>query len=174
MRFKADSRLYTDCLGTEIDQSKRICTRLTTEEICASGTLSATASYIYNSFGINTNTERNGVGATIPMLYCYGSLSGVGQVVSQGIEKMQINYGIDTNFDKVADQYLTATEIENKSLWDRILSIQVALLVRSRDPFYQDKQRQTYQLLDKSITTINDNYRRGVYKAVIRLRNQEG
>lgn len=174
IRFKADSRLYTDCADNSIDVTKRICTNLiAVDEPCAKTPLSDNDSLIYNSFGINTNTEKDITGKAIPILYCYSSL-GNGQAITQGIENMQVLYGIDMNADKVADRYINATTVAAEGLWGKILSLQVALLVRSRDPFYDKPQSETFTLLDQTITIPADRYRRAVYKTVIRLRNLEG
>lgn len=176
VRFKADSRIHTDCAENNLEnENNLICTGLVENEVCAPvGTiLSETDSLIYNSFLVKVNDEKNTVGDKIPLLYCQGSL-GPSVAVVQNIENMQVNYGVDTNNDKVADRYLTATQINTESLWNNIISIQVALLVRSRDPFYNSAKAETFTLLDKTLPTFNDRYRRAVYKATIRLRNLEG
>ena len=174
IRFKADSRVYTDCTENEL-KVNLICTGLSANEVCESDkVLSATDSLIYNSFVVKTNdTEKNTIGEKIPLLSCHSSL-GSSSVVVQGIENMQVNYGVDTNNDKVADRYLTATQIETEGLWGNIISIQIALLVRSRDPFYSNAKSETFTLLDKTLPAFNDRYRRAVYTTTIRLRNLEG
>lgn len=175
VRFKADSRIYTDCAENDLEENL-ICTGLSIGEKCVpAGTiLSDTDSLIYNSFIVKTNdTEKNNIGEKIPLLYCQSSL-GPSVSVVQGIENMQVNYGVDTNNDKVADRYLTATQLNTEGLWNKIISIQVALLVRSRDPFYSNAKQESFTLLDKTLSSFNDRYRRAVYTTTIRLRNLEG
>lgn len=176
IRFKSDSRVYTDCTENVLDKDKRICTGLVNNESCADSStpISANDSLIYNSFGINVNDELNNVSEKIPLLYCYSALNASGVSVAQGIENMQVNYGVDTNNDKVADRYLTATQLNTEGLWNKIISIQVALLVRSRDPFYSSAKQESFTLLDKTLSGFNDRYRRAVYTTTIRLRNLEG
>ncbi|MBK8453294.1 MAG: PilW family protein [Thiofilum sp.] len=171
IRFKADSRIHTDCAENNLENNL-ICTGLVENEVCAP-ILSETDSLIYNSFLVKVNDEKNTVGDKIPLLYCQGSL-GPSVSVVQNIENMQVNYGVDTNNDKVADRYLTATQLNTEGLWNKIISIQVALLVRSRDPFYSSAKQESFTLLDKTLSSFNDRYRRAVYTTTIRLRNLEG
>ncbi len=169
IRFRADTRLYSDCLEIPLKKLEdRLCTGLAPEEKCSN----TADTLIYNSFKVKNSTDKNSVGSYIPNLYCYSSFSS-GLGVVEGIENMQLLYGIDTNTDKVADRYINADTLSAESLWGRIISIQVALLVRSRDPFYSKAQAESFRLLDTEVST-NDRYRRAVYKTVIRLRNLEG
>ena len=56
---------------------------------------------------------------------------GSGQPLPEGVEDMQVLYGIDQNGDGVADRYVNADNVGN---WSQVVSIQVALLVSSVVP----------------------------------------
>ncbi|WP_020560298.1 PilW family protein [Thiofilum flexile] len=171
IRFRPDDRIHTDCAENDLDENL-ICTGFKTSCNTSNTLASDNITFIYNSFVVKTNSEENNVNDKIPLLYCQSSL-GPSVAVVQGIEKMQVNYGIDTDGDRVADRYLTATEVNTEDLWNSIKTIQVALLVRSRDYFYPTAQQESFTLLDKAFV-FTDRYRRAVYKTTIRLRNLEG
>lgn len=88
-----------------------------------------------------------------PELRCKykGKSSWKSEAIARGIESFQVLYGMDTDADGLANRFLTATEIEAmddslpmsgpnaatralernaKSLWKKIVSVKVALLVR--------------------------------------------
>lgn len=163
--FEADDIISRDCTGGGLPAS------------CdAEQTANIKSGYIYNSFFVKTNnTEKDSAGNKIPILYCGGSRNRVIQPIVQGVENMQLLYGIDTNADSSVDRYLSAQELNSISttLWEQVLSIQVGLLVRSLDPVFSNKTAHTYQVLDQAIYK-NDRYKRNVYTTTVRLRNVGG
>ena len=86
-----------------------------------------------------------------------------------GVENMQVEFGIDTNEDGVADQYKTApstTELVN------VVNARIYLLVRSTtyepgDPL----NTKTYNLGSTVIPAQNDRYQRRVFSTTVSLRN---
>jgi type IV pilus assembly protein PilW len=87
----------------------------------------------------------------------------------EGIEDMQILYGIDTTSDAFANQYVTA---DNVADFRSVVSIRVMLLVRSFDNFVID-QAQTYTFNGNTITASDRRIRR-VFTNTIALRNRIG
>jgi type IV pilus assembly protein PilW len=83
--------------------------------------------YIYYSFFVKntgrTNTENQPIYALVRQ-----DMDGNEVEIIDGIEKMKISYGVDTNEDKTADRYQTATEIEAANNWNKIISVKVNLL----------------------------------------------
>src|SRR4029450_2648887 len=50
----------------------------------------------------------------------------------QGVERMELRFGVDANSDRIADSYTTANGVAN---WDNVITVSVALLVRSPDEY---------------------------------------
>lgn len=120
---------------------------------------------IYNSFFIQTPA-----GEAEPSLFCNSSVSANSIRMADGVEDMQFQYGVDTTGDLIADKYLTATQVNANGWWQNIVSVQLALLVRSAKNVRNNNEAHTYQLLDKTVNT-NDRRQRSVYTTEISLRN---
>lgn len=119
---------------------------------------------IYNSFYIQT-----AVGDTEPSLYCNGSVGAAPIKLAEGVEDMQIKYGVDSQGnDLIADQYLDATAMAG--WWDNVVSVQVAVLVSSIKDVRTKQTAQTYLLLDRPVLR-NDRKQHAVFTTEIRLRN---
>ncbi len=56
--------------------------------------------------------------------------SGAGQELVEGVEDMQIVYGVDNNADRLADQYVAANLV---TLWGNVVSVRVHLLLQSTE-----------------------------------------
>jgi type IV pilus assembly protein PilW len=97
------------------------------------------------------------------------------QELIQGVEAMQVKYGVDTDGDLLANQYVTA---DNVTDWGTVVSINIAVLVRSIDETGVEKDKQTYKLLGGAGATgggtygpFNDRRQRAVFTTTITLRN---
>ncbi|GLP97143.1 PilW family protein [Paraferrimonas sedimenticola] len=122
------------------------------------------------------NDTRNGL--TIPVLK-RRSLTTSGMVEEpyvDGVEDMQILYGIDSDGDGTADGYTTAANIDNR-LWDnqdfqRIVAIKIQLLLRAlKEDSEFDSSTFSYQLGQKTARKFNDGYRRQVLSTTVLLEN---
>jgi len=92
----------------------------------------------------------------------------------EGIENMRILYGVDSNADGTADSYMPVENVTSLT-WDnekRIVALRVFLLVRSSEKDRSYINDTTYQLGDKKIGPLNDNYRRKVVSTTIVLENR--
>lgn len=102
--------------------------------------------------------------------------------LAEGIERMQVDYGIDTNNDGMVDALATdpgsfngcaapACAVAN---WNNVMSVRLNLLARNTTPSpgYQDKK--SYQLGSTAIAAANDAYKRHVFQAVVSLPNPVG
>jgi type IV pilus assembly protein PilW len=67
--------------------------------------------------------------AGVRALYRNSVNDGVAELV-EGVEDMQIMYGIDTNNDRAADVYQTASAVAN---WTQVVSARISLLMASTD-----------------------------------------
>ncbi len=119
---------------------------------------------IYNSFYITTPA-----GETEPSLFCNGSVGANPVRLAEGVEDMQIKYGVDTlRGDLVADQYLDANAMAG--LWQSVVSVQIAILVSSIKNVKTSNEAHRYLLLDRAVVK-NDRKQYGVFTTEIRLRN---
>ncbi len=131
-------------------------------------------------FAINQyyiDNDANGV----PSLFCLGSgNSTTPQALLEGVENMQIFYGVDTNSDKAADKYLRADQVTTAAAWPNVVSVRIKLLLRTLDDNIATT-KQVYAYTDMTGTdadnsTINitaPDYRiRRVYETTITLRNR--
>ncbi|QDF66361.1 prepilin-type N-terminal cleavage/methylation domain-containing protein [Shewanella sp. SNU WT4] len=93
----------------------------------------------------------------------------------EGIENIRFLYGVDDDGDRTPDRYLPAANVESK-MWDnesfqRLVAIKVFILVRSVQEDRTYSNDVTYQLGDKTIEPLKDNYRRKVMSTTIILEN---
>lgn len=105
----------------------------------------------------------------IPSLYRRVDQGAAEELVA-GIEQMQLSFGEDTNpsadTDRIADISVTPNLLTRPT---RIISVTVALLVRSSEP-YGAKEARTYQLLGQNVAT-DDRYMRKVFTTTASVRN---
>jgi type IV pilus assembly protein PilW len=83
---------------------------------------------------------------------------------------MQVLYGIDTDSDGVANQYVTADsdELEN---WNSVVSVKISLLMSTLDNV-PGIDSTYYNVNGTTVTPAADNRLRKVYTTTILLRNR--
>ena len=101
------------------------------------------------------------------------SENGVDMELIEGIEQMQLLYGVDTSGNKHPNQYMTSTElIASANDWYDVMSIRLMLLVRSAtDPVVEAPQLFSY---NGANITAADYRLRQVFTTTIALRNRIG
>jgi type IV pilus assembly protein PilW len=87
----------------------------------------------------------------------------------EGIDDMQILYGVDNDNDQSANQYLSSNNVTD---FEDVVSIRVMLLVRSIDDFVAEAP-QAYSF-NGALTTPGDRRLRQVFTTTIALRNRIG
>ena len=87
----------------------------------------------------------------------------------QGVDQMQVEYGVDPNDDRVVDDYVTANSVTN---WDRVVAVRVALLVSSVQQYGNDTDQRTYQLLNTTVNPPGDRRLREVFTATVSIRSR--
>lgn len=112
----------------------------------------------------------------------------------QGVENLQMEYGLDTNNDGIADVYAPAPgtwcaaqvpPIANGTCWSAVVSARLSLLTRSVEPGsgYTDTRRYILgqkadasgaSATDNEVGPFNDRFRRSVFQSVVRLENVAG
>ena len=140
-----DVVMAVNCLGAAVFQLSDVTTAASTMTLdhATGGTAPGNASaqlgreftdgevYKLSSFAFYVRDNSAGV----PSLYRREiSLPGSqAQELVEGVEKMQILYGIDSNDDRSADDYISGAEVQAGDLWRRVVSVRLELLVRSPD-----------------------------------------
>jgi type IV pilus assembly protein PilW len=97
--------------------------------------------------------------------------NGAPEELVEGVERMELRFGVDTNNDRIADDYVTA-DLVGGANWGNVISVSVALLVRSPDQYGTERDANTYTLLDKTFTAPSDRYVRQVFVSTATLRNR--
>lgn len=118
------------------------------------GVAVASGSLVTNTYAISDNNE----------LIC-GAV-GDPTVIAEGVEDMQILYGIDSDADNVANRYLLENNVAD---WSDVVSIRVSLLVNSVAAVYSKSIHGC-----KSCSTFNppaSNLLHGEFHTTIRFRN---
>ncbi|HEY5673448.1 MAG TPA: PilW family protein [Malonomonas sp.] len=121
-------------------------------------------------FTTETYLIRNNA-AGVPSLFRIDSDS-VDELV-EGVESMQIRYGIDNNNDRQVDAYVTATAAAAD--WTQVVSVRVALLLQSDINARLPVDNNVYDLDGDGAGDygpIGDRRMRRVFKATVALRNR--
>jgi type IV pilus assembly protein PilW len=90
--------------------------------------------------------------------------------LAEGVESMQFQYGQDTDNDAVisVDEYRSANLVTD---WNQVLSVRVALLVRSLSEFGTDRDVVNHAVLDRTVAAPNDRRLRQVFSTTVTVRN---
>lgn len=125
--------------------------------------------YYSGVFFIRDHSEDEG--DEIPSL-CAARLQASAMQVNclvEGIEDMQLEFGIDNDEDGVPDQFVSdpsSAEIETS------VAIRAYLLVRAVNKDYAYTNTKTYRLGSKEVAAFNDNYYRRVFSTTVVLQNR--
>lgn len=89
-----------------------------------------------------------------------------------GIENMQVSYGIDSDLNGLVDRYLTANEVESGGLWVNVLTVRLSLLVSS--VINANHEQVTYQYAGNTTTPTDatDLRLRQELSSTITIRNR--
>jgi type IV pilus assembly protein PilW len=114
----------------------------------------------------DSNTVRNGI--RNPSLWRKVG-GGAEQELIEGIESMQIRYGVDTDGDRLVNSYVAADAVAD---WTRVIAVSISLLIRSIEPTATTPDKLTYPMQDTSFTPPSgDKYERTLYATTVTLRN---
>jgi len=89
-----------------------------------------------------------------------------------GVEDMQIEYGVDMDGDQSANRYETAQYVTTNNLWSQVVSVRVSLLMAtppSAGPLSANPQTYTF---NGTNTTATDRRVRHVYSSTVNVRNR--
>jgi len=92
--------------------------------------------------------------------------------IAEGVENLQVLYGVDDNADRVPDAYRTAAAVDAAGDWRNVLSVRVALLVAGTRDRAGDADPRTFDLLGTSVGPFADGRLRRVVTTTLSLRNR--
>ena len=148
--YLGDADLNTDCAGGVLPAACQ-----------AGGVGSINASRIYNHFSIGSNPDG------LPVLNCAGSRMSSLVEIAEGVENLQILYGVDNDSDNQVDRYVASDVVSD---WSQVITVQLAILVRSAKPVFKQAEKRSYMLLHNE-NVKEDRFQRAVFSTTIRLRN---
>lgn len=89
--------------------------------------------------------------------------------LAEGVEKLEVRYGVDINGDRVADVYDKASVAAVYTNFADVVSVSIGMLVRSPVP-YGPKESHKYVVLDQDAEP-DDQYMRRVFVTTAAIRN---
>jgi type IV pilus assembly protein PilW len=89
--------------------------------------------------------------------------------MAEGVENMQILYGVASGVGQTADNYVTAAGVTN---WDQVVSVRMALLYRTGDNITDAAEAGVFNLASTEITTQSDRRSRVVGLSTVGIRNR--
>jgi type IV pilus assembly protein PilW len=157
---------------------------------CQNGGLNTVRQYVQRIFYIGTCNNCSGAGDGIPTLKMVEVVPGssicasnttsscgstVTRSVAEGIENMQLEYGIDTNGDGAPDSFSAAPSSTD---WRNVVAVKIFLLARNTESSSDYIDSKTYSLNSAGTaltgTPFGDKYRRHVYTETVRAVNTSG
>ncbi|MGM0954233.1 MAG: PilW family protein [Pseudomonadota bacterium] len=123
--------------------------------------------YVYRSTGYFIGEGINDEPALFRVTLTPGE-SGTPVELVSGVESMQILYGI-AGVDGQVERYVDASAV---TLWEQVVSVRVALLMRSRDQILEEDNAQTFNLVGAEINPGSDRRARLVATTTIGIRNR--
>jgi type IV pilus assembly protein PilW len=177
--IKAGEILYIDdCQLTDIFRASDATTATEIHHAASKNTTAAlstaytTAAVIgrvsTTTYYVRSSAQKNNYGNTVNVLVSQ-DLNGNETVLIAGIDTMQITYGVDTDGDRVADNFFTADEVEERQAWARVMSIHIALLLNSIDAVGKPVERYAFQ---GTTHTGRDGVLRRQWDITVALRNR--
>lgn len=124
------------------------------------------AYFIAPSTRVTDATDPAPAGTT--SLWRRRGLNAVEELV-EGIEQIQVEYGVDTSGDQLVDVYRTANNVTD---WNDVISVSVALLARSLEQYGVETDQRSYTLLDVTVAAPADRRLREVFTATASIRNR--
>lgn len=91
----------------------------------------------------------------------------------EGVEKMSLRYGVDTNGDVIPDAYRTAAQVTAANDWPSVLSVRIELLVASiEENVLTDPQPYVFAGEDSTPAEIADRRLRMVFVNTVGIRSR--
>ncbi|GAA4649580.1 hypothetical protein GCM10023116_18540 [Kistimonas scapharcae] len=94
--------------------------------------------------------------------------TGTTQRLVDGIDNLQLLYGVDTNNNGSINQYVSADRV-NTNAWDNVRAVRIALLASAMAS--TDNPQQQFLLLDAPTITTNDGITRQLFTTTVTVKN---
>jgi len=135
---------------------------------CVATDFAAIQRYFVHIYFIANNNES---GDGIPTLKRAELGAGAFSIVPlvDGIENMQVEYGVDSNGDGVPNAYTSAPA--STADWRNVMAARVHLLARNTTSSQGYTDSRVYTLGDKEVSAPNDGYKRHVYSTTAQFVN---
>ena len=173
-----------DCGGSDIFQISDAPTETTVEANELSRGYKATSSPIIAPLvGVRYYIGDNGRGPNgevHPSLYrtiiTPGALTETNQELFEGVERMHILYGVDSDDDGAPNSYVAAgveplDAGSPPTNWANVVSVRIGLVVRTVDEHGRDPDTTEYPVNDKTFTPDGDHRQRRVFTTTAMVRN---
>jgi len=101
--------------------------------------------------------------------------TGTSQAMVEGIESLEILYGVDSDGDREANSYVNAANVAGAGGWGNVVSVRFALLARTSGDFEQYGSvlnTNSYNLLSTVFASVGDRRRRRVFSTTVQVRNR--
>jgi len=149
---------------------------------CSSGTLAPKREYYVHIYFVATDNGRGDNVPTLKRLELVGNPSGTPAFnlvpLVEGIEDLQLVYGVDTNSDGAPDEYVA--DPGTVARWLSVMTVQFNILARNIETSPNFVDTKTYTLgkdstgAAQTFGPFNDGYRRHVYSGLVRIMNPAG
>jgi len=124
--------------------------------------------YEYYAFYIKNTGRTNNSNAPIFGLYRM-DMNGNEIEIAEGVEDLQITYGIDTNGDNTADSYLNAATINTNNQWPNVIAVNATKLLNTINDVGPTSQNFRF---NNTNFTATDRRLRREWPSFITLRNR--
>ncbi|MCW5588718.1 MAG: PilW family protein [Legionellales bacterium] len=121
------------------------------------------------AYYIKDSNRTNNAGDPIYSLYRQEE-DGEERELIEGVENIQVVYGVDTTSDGNADTYRTADQVESNNEWPNVVSVNIAALVSSIEAV--NEMETAYTFNGSTVTNPGDNLSRRQWNVFISLRNR--
>ena len=160
-----DALVYYDCSGGGMTRDTNVVACSTDPNV---GMSERAQARVYSSFRLLINT-----GSTDDRtLFCDGNRGGTQPIVNN-VEAVQYLYGVKEDDNSVTFKNADTVSIDND--WEKVRSVQVALLMRSSEQnlLKKDSDKKFYSLLDKKVDIDASDLKRlfRVYTTTINIEN---
>ncbi|MBB4818603.1 type IV pilus assembly protein PilW [Pseudomonas alcaligenes] len=142
-----------------IDGAKRDCTGATVPD----------NNLVTNTYYIRPADANNPNSSLVCKSYNKTNGEGSEQQLIDGIDALQVQYGVDTAGDsKSVNQFVSSDRVTN---WTKVIAVRIALLANSVDVLNPAPPQRNFYLLDAAPLSFNDGRARQVFTTTIQFKN---
>ncbi|HEX9877847.1 MAG TPA: PilW family protein [Gammaproteobacteria bacterium] len=90
----------------------------------------------------------------------------------EGIDTMQVRYGVDTDADRQVDAWRTADAVAAANDWGNVLSVEITLLARGAEEYGTETDTAIYNAGGMRFDPVDDRRLRQVFTTTVGVRNR--